>query len=87
MEGIPNKEQLIAELKQLLRAAHRKDRLGTHDKIVEKDQALKNKYCTAEDNSQDYEMWHVLVGSTLREPAKKFDFPGDDSVEKFIRSL
>lgn len=37
-------------------------------------------------NARDYELWHVLVGSGIS-PRKNFDFPGEDSVEKFLNDL
>lgn len=40
-------------------------------------------------NSRDHLMFHVLTGSTMIPggPAISEDFPGDDSVEKFIKDL
>lgn len=35
-------------------------------------------------NTTDYMLYHLLIGSTVRQQVL-FDFPGDDSVEKFIR--
>lgn len=52
------------------------------DQIVAFSQKIKEKY----NNYGDYLMYHVLVGSTLR-PKPFFDFPGEDSIEKFLDDL
>ncbi len=54
-----------------------------YEKIVEFAQVLRGKY----EDFQDYLLYHVLIGSTPFHELPKVDFPGDDSVEKFIDSL
>ncbi len=44
---------------------------------------LKKKYPDCE----KYRFYHLFVGSTPWEDCPKFDFPGEDSIEKFIESL
>jgi len=44
---------------------------------------LKKKYSDCE----KYRLYHLFIGSTPWEDCPKFDFPGEDSVEKFIESL
>lgn len=46
-------------------------------------------YLTEKYNGQavDYLMYHVLIGSTLRVPAKYFDLAGGDSIVNFIERL
>ncbi|MCX6701674.1 MAG: hypothetical protein NTX96_00570 [Candidatus Zambryskibacteria bacterium] len=87
MEGAPNEEVLLTELKTLLHEAQDEDRLKNtyyvQDEIVKKVKGLRKKY----PDWQNYRVYHLLVGSDLLEPTKYFDFPGDDSIEKFIRSL
>lgn len=34
----------------------------------------------------DYRLYHLLIGSTPSKKCSKFDFPGEDSIEKFIQS-
>ena len=83
MEVIPNKEILVAELKSLLLNAYHRKGLDTNEKVIKKSTELKAKY----KNYHDYEMYHLLVSSGLLYPTENFDFPGEDSVENFIRSL
>ena len=99
MEGDPNLEKanLIAELQSLIKEAYKRDLDGTAHKIhdfigkyevnVDTEETvttgLKKKY----PNYTEYEMYHVLSGSTPPIPSQFFDFPGDDSLEKFIRNL
>jgi len=44
---------------------------------------LKKKYSDYE----KYRLYHLLIGSTPWEDCPKFDFPGEDSIEKLINSL
>ena len=83
IEGEQNKEMLLNELKSLLSAAMKKDSLGVQDKMVKKVEEVRKVYL----DYQKYEMYHLLVGSGLIGTPEYFDFPGNDSIEKFIRSL
>jgi len=83
MEEISNRESLITELLSLRHGAYEVNRVGTHQRILEKDAQLKEKYG---DDRYNYDAFHLLIGSKLMN-RPDFDFPGDDSVEKFIRSL
>lgn len=38
-------------------------------------------------NFNDFLLYHVMVGSTPADKKTEFDFPGTDSVVKFIKSL
>jgi hypothetical protein len=80
-----DKKALVAELKQLFKEAYTntKDKSGFYNKIVQKAQDLKTKY--PEEKYEDYEMWHVLIGSTPTGSFSKFDFP-EREIEEFIRS-
>ena len=77
------KEINIKELKDKWNEAYKKDALGTHEKIIEFAEKIKNKY----PDYQDYMLYHLLIGSIPKSKLPKFDFPGEDSVEKFIESL
>ena len=84
MEGAPeNRDVLVAELIELRRRMTKSDPFGFNDKVIEKSEELNEKYPDA----LYYELYHVLIGSTPPEYVNKFEFPGDDSVEKFFRSL
>lgn len=45
-------------------------------------QSLEAKY----NDTRDYLMFHILIGSTPRGASKQFDFPGKDSVSAFFAS-
>ena len=56
------------------------------DKLVEYANYIKTKY----PNWNNYIVFHILIGSTPPDDnpnLTKYDFPEDDSVEKFIRSF
>jgi len=53
------------------------------DELIKKVTELKDKYPDA----YRYSMFHILGGSTMAAPALHEDFPGDDSVEKFLNDL
>lgn len=36
---------------------------------------------------EEYRLYHLLIGSTPWQECSKFDFPGEDSIEKLINSL
>lgn len=79
-EGVPkNKEQIIQELGQLKSRFYKNEEL--YERLVEFGEGLKEKYS----DFLDYELFHFLVGSTMQGEPKHFDFPGEDSVEAFLR--
>jgi hypothetical protein len=58
-----------------------------HDQMMDRAAYLQSKY---PDTFYDYEMYHFLISSNIGVELPlfdQFDFPGEDSVEKFIRSL
>lgn len=82
MEGLPNEEKLISELKSKLDPF----RFSRDDEINDFADSLKKKY--GERDVYKYALFHILGGSTGYEDlVEHFDFPGEDSVERFIRSL
>lgn len=82
MEEAPkSKEQIMAELVDLKRKIYEDE--TKYESMVEFGIELRNKYPDCE----EYELFHFLVGSSIREghePAH-FDFPGEDSIETFLR--
>ena len=38
-------------------------------------------------DARDYKVYHILIGSTVESKYKDTDFPGEDSIVKFINSL
>ncbi|OGF25510.1 hypothetical protein A2331_01430 [Candidatus Falkowbacteria bacterium RIFOXYB2_FULL_34_18] len=46
---------------------------------------ISNHYKTDYPDFNDYQMYHILVGSTSCDGYPKYDFPGDDSIEKIIK--
>ena len=87
MENIPNKEQTVAELYELMLAARARDMFGTQDKIAKKAKELTTKYGK---ERYGYALYNLLVSNSVNEtvyPINHFDFPGEDSVADFIRTL
>ena len=98
MEGSVEKEALIAELRNLLLESYKKDEaehsMVNYEMVLRKDKELKDKY----PDYYTYRLYHLLIGSSVEPiisnpennsplPTENFDFPGDDSIEKFIREL
>lgn len=76
------KEEIARSVKEkMIILARSRDVLSFHERLVDKAEELQAKY----PDYDDYELYHLLIGSTVRDRAK-FDFPGSDSVEKFIDS-
>lgn len=86
MEGTPELVRESDKLNMLIEMrseAYAKDRKGTHEKIFVRGEELKRKYGN---DCYNYTAFHVLIGSSTRD-LPNFDFPGEDSVEEFLRSL
>ncbi len=84
MEKINNQEEKIIEELRFLRAqAYDRGTMDFHERVIVKADILQEKY----PNFLDYKLHHLLIGSTFSGDLKEFDFPGDDSVELFFRSL
>ena len=85
-ESIPKKEDFgekgkILKVKVLKFA--RKDSVSFFSKVYKFGTILKSKY----PDCLDYLAYHILIGSTPMKECPRFDFVGDDSVEKFLDSL
>lgn len=79
-----NRETLIRELKEKLNMAYEADAKKMHERVFEFANVIKNKY----PDYSKYQLWHLLISSTIGDNTKiiYFDFPDNDSVEKFIKS-
>lgn len=88
-----DKGELALELKKIANSLHEKDAQGNNfnnweaiRKFVEN---LKNKYIRDENDenkkwAREYYLLHMVIGSSGVKTAE-FDFPGEDSIEKFLR--
>lgn len=75
-------ERLIADLQERIKIAYRSpDKFNKHNQIAEFGQHLRHKYS----DPTEYTLFHILVSSTPVGTQPFFDFPGEDSVEKFIK--
>jgi len=85
LEVEPGQEALIAELKEKLNNAYNTDAIDAHEKVFEYTDEIKKKY----PDYSKYRLWHLVIFSTIGKSMEitHFDFPGDDSVERFIKSL
>ena len=87
-EASPNPENLSQkENEEVLRSLKEKwsalskieDILSFHDRVFGKAKELRDKY----PDYEDYKLYHLLIGSTVYDRSK-FDFPGEDSIIKFL---
>ncbi|HXV26688.1 MAG TPA: hypothetical protein VD862_01535 [Candidatus Paceibacterota bacterium] len=81
-----NQERVTAEIERLYLLASKKLGAGIWDRTVEFATRLREKY----PDYIHYRAYHKLIGSTVRpdfEPIIEGDFPGEDSVVAFLRSL
>lgn len=66
-------------------------RFEVYSEMAEFAEYLRGKYGIKNDHTGalDYAMYHLLAGSTpkLDQEPTRFDFPGDDSVEMFLKAL
>ena len=78
-------EFVLADIKQKLNNIYkRKNVFEMHNKIAEFGYKLMDKY----PDCQKYILFHVLIGSTPPPSAvSKDDFPGEDSIIKFVENL
>ncbi len=82
IEQQPKRERANIEEIEKKRIAIYED-MDKYQKYVEFANRLRKKY----PDCGDYLMWHIMAGSTPVGEPPKFDFPGEDSLEKFINSL
>ncbi len=66
MEGVPNREELKAELMDLKIKAYDADSYAVHDKVYQWSEELK----TLHPDFDNYELYHLLIGSS--EKREKF---------------
>lgn len=77
------REGLIRELQRKRNAMIDQNPLFYHRRTIGKTGILRGKYKDIE----DYELYHLMIASTLDERPPKFDFPGEDSIETFLNVL
>lgn len=82
MEEAPKTEEQLVDELRTIRTKFWEDVLG-YVKCATFSRMLMSKY----PDYQRYKLFHILNGSTPPEYVDKFDFPGEDSIETFIRSL
>ncbi len=82
MEGEPKNENLILEELTVLR-----DKLWESDAGYDECVSFAKKLLEKYPDARKYKLLHLLIGSTPSDDVTKFDFPGEDSIETFIRSL
>ncbi len=83
MDNLEQSQEQI-DLKQLKeKRSNIFEDLDKYAKLCEFVKKLKEKY----EDYQEYQLYHFLICSTPDRELSKIDFPGDDSVEKFINSL
>ncbi len=83
MENL-EKPQGRIDLKQLQEKRHNIfSNIDKYEKLYEFAEKLKAKH----EDYKDYRLYHFLIGSTPDRELPKIDFPGEDSIEKFIDSL
>ena len=76
------KAEILSSLGEKWRALSKmEDLLSFHERVLDKTKELRAKY----PDYNDYRLYHFLIGSTVYDRAK-FDFPGEDSVQKFIEA-
>lgn len=81
---IPTREADIAFVKnETLKLIERDDGPEIYHEITHFADGLRKRH----PDWEQYELYHALISSTPHGPCEKHDFPGDDSVMKFIQEL
>lgn len=81
-EGVPkNREQILGELAELKSKIYNIENEDLLNRMVEFVDGLKEKY----PNYQDFELYHFIAGSGMKRNPVDFDFPGEDSIEVWLR--
>jgi len=73
---------LYEAMREKLRALYRRDQDEIHDRVLAFHDGLKVRY----PDFRDYQLFHLVSGSTLRDSHPKMDFPSPDSVEEFVNA-
>jgi len=79
-EKFKGKEELALRLKKIILTLINKDFRGTNEKIHDFALNLKNKY----KNVNQYYLYNVFIGSSYDKIISEFDFPENDSIQKFL---
>jgi hypothetical protein len=81
-ENSPDEEKKIKELELLADKVFDKIENWDDSEVYIFLTKLQEKY----PDHADYRLYHLLDSSSLFKSCSKFDFPGDDSIEKFLRA-
>lgn len=73
--------ETIKKLRPIINKAYENEK--EYSIIVNFAKKLQNKH----PDYQNYRLYHLFIGSTPPEDCPKFDFEGEDSIEKFLTSL
>ena len=73
-------KKIYAALQEKLRRLYEHDPHGIHEKCLLKCHWLEFKYF----NAPKYTLFHLIVGSTISDVSRLWDFPETDSLENFI---
>ena len=76
----PEQAASYETLRGKLHALYRKDQFRIHERIIEFHDVLKVRYA----NAREFLLFHLISGSTFPGFNGHFDFPPEDSVERFI---
>ncbi len=83
-ESEPLKENKAESLKHKFHAVYKKNLRKLNDPVIGFVANLREKY----QDYEDYTLYHSLTGTICsKKGCSKYDFPGEDSVEKFIENL
>jgi hypothetical protein len=80
-EQFNDKAELALNIKKIMSTALERD-TKNYDKIRDFALRLRNTY----KNTSKYYLFNILIGSTGMK-STEFDFPGEDSIEKFLKLL
>lgn len=79
-EKFKDKEVLALRLKEVIMTLLNKDWKKTNEKIHDFALDLRNRY----KNTNQYYLYNVLIGSSYDKTISEFDFPENDSIQKFL---
>lgn len=65
----------------MLCSLYRRDQFAIHERILAFHDRLKERY----PDVRACRLFHLISGSTVWMPIRRFDFQGEDSIEAFIR--
>ncbi|MHB9019785.1 MAG: hypothetical protein ACYC3G_02870 [Minisyncoccota bacterium] len=79
-EKFEDKKELALKLKKVITTLLNKDCQKYHKKMHDFGLNLRNKY----KNASQYYLYNVFIGSSYDKIVSEFDFPENDSIQKFL---